>query len=686
MKDRRLKMDHITLGVCYYPEHWPEDMWQADLQEMKRCGIEVIRIAEFAWNKFEPQEGVYTFDFFDRFMEVAEKENMKVIFCTPTATPPLWLTEKYPEVLNADLDGNTYYHGTRRHYNLTSPVYREFSRKITEKLAEHYVNHPRIIGWQLDNEINCEMDVYYSESDHTAFRRYMKKKYETLERLNEAMGTVFWNQTYTDWEQVHLTRRTNTYGQTNPHFQLEEKRFIAASAAEFFHIQSEVIRKWQKKYGREDQFITTNGLFRHIDYQQVVDESMDFITFDNYPAFAYENILVPEQTNGMKDRNSSQMLARTRSISPVFGIMEQQSGAGGWNCRMMMPMPKPGQMRLWSLQAIAHGADFVSYFRWRTATVGTEIYWHGLHDYDNRENRRVRELIQTAETVKKISPYVTGQLFRAPIAILIDYDNEWDGENDIWHGPLREKSMDGLFCALQKTHIPYDLVNLREDVTPEDLARYQVAFYPHSTIFTKRQKEVLEKAVEMGLTLLFGCRSGYKDETGRCYTMPMPGYVGELTGCQVEEYTYVSHFDTEVCIAWQDKQAGAREFHDVLEVTDGQVEAVFSGRGCHYDGKPAIVFKKTGKGCAYYVGTIFTEELARMIVETMELTKLSPAYGEIKLPETVELCRRGDVTFLLNYEETPARICLKERKIDLLTGEEVQGEAEIPARDVKILK
>lgn len=200
MKDRRLKMDHITLGVCYYPEHWPEDMWQADLQEMKRCGIEVIRIAEFAWNKFEPQEGVYTFDFFDRFMEVAEKKGMKVIFCTPTATPPLWLTEKYPEVLNADLDGNTYYHGTRRHYNLTSLVYREFSRKITEKLAEHYVNHPRIIGWQLDNEINCEMDVYYSESDHTAFRRYMKKKYETLERLNEAMGTVFWNQTYTDWE------------------------------------------------------------------------------------------------------------------------------------------------------------------------------------------------------------------------------------------------------------------------------------------------------------------------------------------------------------------------------------------------------------------------------------------------------------------------------------------------------
>ena len=606
---------------------------------------------------------------------------MQVIFCTPTATPPAWLTEKYPEVLNCDIYGHPVYHGMRKHHNMTSPVYLDFVKKIVEHIAAHYSAHPAIIGWQIDNEVNCETNSYHAPSDHEAFRKYLKEKYGTLENLNRAMGTTFWNQTYTDWEQVHLSRYTLA-NSNNPHMMLEEKRFISEAAINYIGIQADIIRK----YRRSEQFITTNGLFGVLDNHKLVKEKLDFMTYDSYPNFAFAMEGSKLSQRSLRDRETSFNLAKTRSVSNRFGIMEQQSGPGGWNTRLLQPAPKPGQLRLWTFQSIAHGADFVSYFRWRTATVGTEIYWHGLHDYDNRENRRVRELIQTAETVKKISPYVTGQLFRAPIAILIDYDNEWDGENDIWHGPLREKSMDGLFCALQKTHIPYDLVNLREDVTPEDLARYQVAFYPHSTIFTKRQKEVLEKAVEMGLTLLFGCRSGYKDETGRCYTMPMPGYVGELTGCQVEEYTYVSHFDTEVCIAWQDKQAGAREFHDVLEVTDGQVEAVFSGRGCHYDGKPAIVSKKTGKGCAYYVGTIFTEELARMIVETMELTKLSPAYGEIKLPETVELCRRGDVTFLLNYEETPARICLKERKIDLLTGEEVQGEAEIPARDVKILK
>lgn len=186
VKNGKLYRNYITLGVCYYPEHWSEKMWEDDLRRMK------------------------------------------VIFCTPTATPPLWLSETYPEILNADIDGNRYYHGTRRHNNLNSPVYRSFSAKITEKLAEHYACHPQVIGWQLDNEINCENDCYYSESDHKAFRKYCKKKYVTLDNFNRQMGTVFWNQTYTDWNQLYLTRRTNTFGHTNPHIQLEEKRFIPA--------------------------------------------------------------------------------------------------------------------------------------------------------------------------------------------------------------------------------------------------------------------------------------------------------------------------------------------------------------------------------------------------------------------------------------------------------------------------
>ncbi|MBO5486900.1 MAG: beta-galactosidase [Eubacterium sp.] len=700
MKDRSLHTDHITLGVCYYPEHWEESLWDDDLERMKEYGIEVIRIAEFAWNKFEPEEGVFTFDFFDRFMERTKEKGMKVIFCTPTATPPLWLSEKYPEILNADIDGNLYYHGTRRHYNLNSVIYREYCRKITEKLAEHYVKYDNIVGWQLDNEINCENDLYYSQSDHDAFRKYCKEKYKTLDNFNQKMGTVFWNQTYTDWQQVHLTRRTNTYGQTNPHLQLEEKRFISESVYSFFKLQADIIRKWQNIYGRENQFITTNGLFRHIDYQRLVEDVLDFITFDNYPAFARDSVLDPKESNGFMDRNSSRNLIRTRSISPIYGIMEQQTGAGGWNSRMMMPMPRPGQMKLWTMQAIAHGGDFVSFFRWRTATMGTEIYWHGLHDYDNRENRRVRELREIHNTVQKLKD-VAGTAYQAKVAILCDYENEWDGENDIWHGPLREKSMDSWFVALQKAHIPFDYRYWEEGMSAADLQTYEYFIYPHATIFTKEQEEVLETLVEQGKTVIFGCRSGYKDRQGQCYSMPMPGYIGTLCGCEVEDYTYASSFDEEMEIVAamgnpEENRGDALMFHDILIPTEGETLAVFRTKGggqgdCYYENKPAIVRKQWGKGAGWYVGAAFAENTANLLIRLTGMESMSYYKEELVVPETVELAVRkgegGIYLFLLNYENRPVEIAIqKGRFMNVLTGETEQDSVEIDGYNFLILQ
>jgi beta-galactosidase len=186
---------NITLGTCYYPEHWDKSLWEPDLDRMLAAGIQVVRIAEFAWNKFEPTEGNYDFRFFDEFLNLAEKKGMKVIFCTPTATPPAWLTCKYPEVLNADKEGHRYQHGNRRHYNYNSAVYQNFTAKLVEQLGAHYGKHPAIIGWQLDNELNCETNEFYSESDTEAFREFVREKYQTLDKLNEAWGTVFWNQT-----------------------------------------------------------------------------------------------------------------------------------------------------------------------------------------------------------------------------------------------------------------------------------------------------------------------------------------------------------------------------------------------------------------------------------------------------------------------------------------------------------
>ena len=167
------RIKEIGMGVCYYPEHWNQALWEDDLRRMEDCGIQFVRIAEFAWNKFENTEGRFTFDFFDRFLEMVDHTNIKVIFCTPTATPPAWLTEKYPEVLNADKHGMKYHHGARRHYNYNAKIYQEKTEIIVEQLARHYGQNKLIIGWQIDNELNCAANEFYSEADHEAFPEYI---------------------------------------------------------------------------------------------------------------------------------------------------------------------------------------------------------------------------------------------------------------------------------------------------------------------------------------------------------------------------------------------------------------------------------------------------------------------------------------------------------------------------------
>lgn len=675
--EHSIQMDRIKLGVCYYPEHWDASLWQDDLRRMKECGIEMIRVAEFAWSLMEREEGVYDFSFWDRFLELAGQEEMQVIFCTPTATPPAWLTEKYPEVLNADGDGHLIRHGMRRHYNLTSIKYRELCARLVEKMGEHFNRYPCIIGWQLDNEINCEISEYYAQSDHAAFRSYLKEKYKTLDELNDKLGTVFWNQTYTDWNQLCLPRRSpQGLDIANPHLKLEQKRFISRSAVSFLAEQAAIL-----KVTAGGRFITTNGIFQDIDYQELLDAGVDFICYDNYPNFAYDLSHKPGEGNGMKDRNSSFNLARVRSISPVFGIMEQQSGPGGWNFRMMQPSPKPGQMRLWTWQAIAHGADMVSYFRWRTCSVGTEIYWHGLNDYSNLPNRRLEELKRIHEELAKADG-IAGHPSRARVAILTDWDNTWDGEFDLWHGPLRQASMDGWFCALQRNHIPFDFVDFRDTADAADLAGYELIVYPHATLLNQKRADILKAYAEQGGQLILGCRSGYKDMYGRCPMQAMPGPAADLCGVRVKDYTLLGPMDEEEYLIWDGEQVSAPVFNDILEPLPGAKTAgVF--RNNYYDGQPALVYKKHGRGSAWYFGAGFACDTAELFLKKLGIQ--SPAYGRLLLPASVELTVRGSRMFLLNYDKEPCDITLKEPVPELLSGRKLSGKCTLEPYGVWIL-
>lgn len=673
--------NEISLGVCYYPEHWQESDWEPDLKRMKEHGIKTVRIAEFSWTLVEPQEGVYTFDLFDRFLDLAEKMGMQVIMGTPTATPPAWLTKKYPEVLNTDKNGVPFFHGGRRHYNYNSPKYQELSAKITEQYAKHYASHPAVIGWQLDNEFNCESSEFYSESDSVAFREFLKKKYHTLEALNEAWGTVFWSQTYTDWEEIFVPRNLNADA-TNPHLHLDYFRFISDSVCRYAKLQEEILRK----YIKPDDFITTNGIFGNIDYKRLMKESLDFLTYDSYPNFGYcLDDYNPEDL--MKDRKWSRNLMETRAVAGTFGIMEQQSGANGWNRRMEAPTPKPGQMTLWTMQSIGHGADFISYFRWRTAIFGTEMYWHGILDYSGRENRRLRELGSISKKIDKLQE-VAGTKFYAKAALLKDYDNAWDAQVDKWHARVQSVSEKGIFEAAQLTHTPLDFVYLDEAVTVETLKQYEILFYPHASILTEERMRLLEEYVAQGGILVMGCRTGYKEIHGKCVRELLPGLASKLAGTDVPEYSFVSPEDKDVYVEWDGERVEASVFHDQLAKASETAQVLGTYRNCYYEDTPALICNAFGKGKAFYFGGAFTRQTVEIFLK--KTGKAEPYRALFELPQCCELAIRRNETqtyyFILNYSAEATAIDLREEFAELLSGETVSGIKEIPPYGVLVLK
>lgn len=684
MKDASIQMDKVTLGVCYYPEHWPREIWADDLRRMLAHGIEVVRVFEFAWNCFEPEEGVYAYGMFDDFLALAHAEGMKVILCTPTATPPAWLTQKHPEVLNADVYGHLLHHGHRRHYNYNAPVYHDYVRGIVTALAARYGDHPAVIGWQIDNEINCEVNVFYAQADRDAFRSYLQERFGTLDALNEAIGAAFWNQTYTDWAQVDLKQPTAGM-EGNPHMALLEKQFISQSAIRFVQLQSDILRAYIG-----DRFITTNGLFGHLDSHEMTREALDFFCFDSYPNFAYGETGINAGATDMSDRMWSLNLSRVRSISPNFCVMEQQSGANGWDYRMLSPMPKPGQMRLWTFQSIAHGADLVSYFRWRTCGYGTEIYWHGLNDYGNGPNRRLEELMDIHRDVGRLQG-VAGSRSWAQVALVCDYLNEWDGERDRWHGEVDRISRANVFIAAQRAHTPLDLLYVSYLDTVQarlpELLRYRMLIYPHATILTEGTAALLRAYCEAGGVLVMGCRTGYKDEFGRCPMRPMAGYAGELCGVEVTDYTLVRREET-VSIRWDGEVMEAPVFHDILNpVAGGEAQAYYTGG--YYDGSCAIVRKPYANGgAAYYVGSGLSVSIVDRLLASQGLRE--PFAGRVDCPEKVEIvCRQGPAgrfLFLLNYAGTEQTVAVGKGYTDLLGGDTAKESIRMPPYGVGVLR
>ncbi|MEP6913149.1 MAG: beta-galactosidase, partial [bacterium] len=385
----------MTIGVYYYPEAWPPEQWERDISNIKRFGFEFIHVGEFAWAFMEPEEGKFDFAWLDRVVELAAKNGLKVIMCTPTPTPPIWLVQKHPEVLMIDDAGRTMVHGTRQHATWSSEVYRKYVAKIVTALGQHFGNNPSVWGWQLDNELSHYGKNYdYSEVSQQKFRLWLRSKYGSIENLNRDWGTAFWSQRYQNFDQIRMPNEREYVAQFNPHAILDLQRWFAAEAADYLRFQTNLLRQNVK-----NQWITTNFMAMHREVSPTLSRNdLDVMTWTIYPVHGQMNEGPLGYRLGNYDAMSF-MHDYMRTLNSAQGIMELQPGQVNWG--EVNPWPLPGAVRMWIMQAFGSGARLVCTYRYRQPLFGAELYHKGIVETDGvTPSPGGREYIQAIKDVQ----------------------------------------------------------------------------------------------------------------------------------------------------------------------------------------------------------------------------------------------------------------------------------------------
>lgn len=413
---------HLLLGSCDYPEHVPRDRWSAYARQQRELGLTFVRLAEFAWSRIEPRPGEFDWAWLDEAVEAYHAQGLRVVLCTPTATPPAWLIRAYPDILPIDEEGRVREFGSRRHYDFASPVYREHSRRITRAVAERYGQHPAVVGWQTDNEFACHgTGRSYGGASAAAFPGWLRERYGTLDALNEAWGNVFWSMEYDDWAQIRPPNLTVT--EANPAHILDFYRFASDQIVSFQREQVEILRELSPGRFVTHNFMIFESGFDHYE----VARGLDFATWDNYPTgmleFFARGIVGEEDRNRFARTGHPDLVGWNHDVyrgivrgtrdavrgtqgpdsahraprpAPGFWVMEQQCGQVNW--APFNPLPADGAVALWTAQAWAHGADVVSYFRWRAATMAQEVLHSGLLRHDETPDRGYAEVAALDQT------------------------------------------------------------------------------------------------------------------------------------------------------------------------------------------------------------------------------------------------------------------------------------------------
>ena len=627
-------MEKLHFGVDYYPEHWERERWDTDAALMQKMGIQMVRMAEVSWHKLQPAEDIFDFGWLDEAIELLGKYGIYTIVGTPTAAPPAWMIHKHPDILPVDRQGRVRGFGGRHHDCQSNPVYREYIRKLVTQMAKHYGDNPYVIGWQPDNELgNSHQELCTCDHCRQRFQAWLRKKYGTTAALNQSWGTAFWSQEYNDFAEVPAPRLTVT-GE-NPSAMLDWKRFCSDLIVDFTGEQTEIIRTYAK-----NQFITHNymGFADKVNYYKL-GELLDFVSHDQYPGGFY----LPE-TPHEKNHILAATLDVVRSYkNQPFWIMEQQSGITGWET--MGRAPEPGQLSAWAMQSIAHGADAVVFFRWRTCAMGTEQYWHGILPHSGNPGRRYEELQEFIHEMQPLMDNLQNSMIKSEAGIVFSFEQEYAFQIQPHHRDLSYTGqIQKYYRALYEQNIPVDFVP-----ADGDFQKYRLLIAPLQYLMSPELEDKYMEYVRQGGHLVLTMRTGVKDMNNLCMTeFELPGRLSQLAGVEVLDYDCLR--DDEVNVLFEGESLQAYIWSDLMRLLPG-TKVLASYNSQFYAGEPCVTEHSYGKGICYYVGTqpgdVLMDKFMAQICRKAGVNSILPPVAEVEC--TIRENDKERFLFVINH-------------------------------------
>ncbi len=641
----------MKLGVCYYPEHWPETMWAADASRMASMGISWVRIGEFAWSRIEPDPGRFDWSWLDRAVDTLGDAGLKVVMCTPTATPPKWLIDAHPDVLAVDARGVLRRFGSRRHYCFSSRTYRSEASRITRAVAGRYGRHRAVSAWQTDNEYDChDTALSFSENAQVAFRVWLMDKYATVSELNRAWGAVFWSQEYRSFEEVDPPFQTVT--EANPSHRLDYRRFSSDEVVAFNRAQVEIVREFSPGRDVLHNFMGASTAFDHFE----VAKDLDAASWDSYPLGFLEQGPWPA---GVKERFLRQghpdFTAFHHDLYRGVGrgrwwVMEQQPGPVNW--APWNPAPLPGMVRAWTLEAFAHGAEVVSYFRWRQAPFAQEQMHAGLHTPDDREAPAASEVRQVAAELGALESVGNQQ---AAVALVFDYAAKWlldiqpQGADFDYLGLAQE-----FYAGLRRRGWNVDIVS-----PDASLAGYRLVVAPSLPIL---EAPLVDRLSATGAEIVLGPRSGSKTCDLQIPDGLPPGPLHKLLPLRV---THVESLRP----GWiEPGDFGVSKWLEHIETELTPLASTAAGLGLWY--RNGNIQYLAAWPCREMLDAVITSAAARA------------GLACLSLPDEIRIRKRGEIVFAINYgpDSVDLSSCVPGiTTADLILGDHVLAPAGVAA-------